>query len=57
MPKNVFPMPTAKNGFHILNLHLKNMYLKNNLPIYLKNTNPLYDLNYFLHQFSRYSHI
>ena len=21
-------MPTAKNGFHILNLHPKNMYLK-----------------------------
>ena len=28
MPKNGFPMPTAKNGFHILNLHPKNMYLK-----------------------------
>ena len=28
MPKNGFPMPTAKNGFHILNLHPKYMYLK-----------------------------
>ena len=28
MPKNGFPMPTAENGFHILNLHSKkNMYL------------------------------
>ena len=32
MPKkNGFPMPTAKNGFHILNLHpRKYIYLKKN---------------------------
>ena len=29
MPKNGFPIPTAKNGFQILNLHPKNIYLKN----------------------------
>ena len=28
MPKNGFPMPTAKNGFHILNLHAKKYMLK-----------------------------
>ena len=28
MPKNGFPIPTAKNGFQILNLHPKNIYLK-----------------------------
>ena len=28
MPKNDFPMPTAKNRFQILNLHPKNMYFK-----------------------------
>ena len=32
MPKNGFPMPTAKNRFHILNLHPKNMYLKKKYP-------------------------
>ena len=30
MPKNGFPIPTAKNGIHILNLHpkRKKKYLK-----------------------------
>ena len=28
MPKNGFPRPTAKNGFHILNLHPKKYVLK-----------------------------
>ena len=28
MPKNGFSMPTAKNGFHILNLHPKKYVLK-----------------------------
>ena len=28
MPKNGFPMPTAKNGFHILNLHPKKYVFK-----------------------------
>ena len=28
MPKNGFPMPTAKNGFHILNLHPKKYAFK-----------------------------
>ena len=28
MPKNGFPMPTTKNGFHILNLHPKKYVLK-----------------------------
>ena len=29
--KNGFPMPTAKNGFHILNLHPKKYILKKKL--------------------------
>ena len=29
MPKNGFPMPTAKNGFRILNLHYKKYIFKN----------------------------
>ena len=28
MPKNGFPTPTAKNGFHILNLHPKKYRFK-----------------------------
>ena len=39
--KNGFPMPTAKNGFHILNLHPKIYTLKKKIlflmPIYKKN--------------------
>ena len=37
MPKNGFPIPTAKNGFHILNLHPKNTFKKilfSLMPIY-----------------------
>ena len=30
MPKNGFPMPTAKNGFHIFNLHPKICLFKKN---------------------------
>ena len=30
MPKNGFPMPTAKDGFHILNLHPKKYIFKKN---------------------------
>ena len=41
--KNGFPMPTAKNGFHILNLHNKKYILKEVpfflMPIYYKNSN------------------
>ena len=37
MQKKGFPMPTAKNGFHILNIHPKKYTLKNTpflMPIY-----------------------
>ena len=37
MPKIIIPMPTAKNGFHILNLHPKEYIVKKYpflMPIY-----------------------
>ena len=41
MPKNGFPISTAKNGFQILNLHPKKYVFKKLpfllMPIYLKN--------------------
>ena len=36
MPKNVFSMPTAKNGFHILNLH-PNRYIFKKYPFFKAN--------------------
>ena len=36
MTKNGFPMPTAKNGFHILNLHPKK-YVLNKYPCFNAN--------------------
>ena len=45
MPKTGFPMPTAENGFLILNLHPKKYIFKDNnlflMPIYQKNSIPL----------------
>ena len=36
MPKNVFPILTAKNGFHILNLHHKMYsYILKKVPVFL----------------------
>ena len=36
MPKIIIPMPTAKNGFHILNLHPKE-YIVKKIPFFNAN--------------------
>ena len=33
LPKNGFPIPTAENGFHILNLHPK-IYVLKKVPLF-----------------------
>ena len=38
MPKNGFPMPTAKNRFQILNLHPQKKYIKKNIVLKEKTT-------------------
>ena len=56
MPKYGFPMPTAKNGFHIFNLHPKKyMYLKKypflnaNLLEKFLTFNPIFCISLFLY--------
>ena len=54
MPKNGFPMPTAKNWFQILNLHPKKHRLKKNMVLNQNITGTLYAEGIFAHNLRRF---